>query len=143
MRTIIPLLLAASALSLAGCFAPLASPAVEGASSIVGTTGSTGEGFITSQSTVEMNNANLHMAHLQADSMEDQLRDNETKRQDEMSARAATVGILRDQANAQHDPTLDDLAIWVAAGGEPEFAMKYMLDHEPQPSKPKWVANSR
>jgi hypothetical protein len=72
-----------------------------------------------------VNAANLRLLELQAAALETQARALERKRQQEMSERAATAGILRDTANARHDTTLDDQAIWVDAGGDPNVAIKY------------------
>jgi hypothetical protein len=133
MRKIVVLL---SIFCVSGCFAaPLvSSPAAEGVSSLANTAESTTTGFETIRSTVDLNAANLRLLELQAAAVETQARALEKKRQQEMSERAATVGILRDAANARHDPTLDDLAIWVDAGGDPNIAIKYMLDHQTPPA---------
>jgi hypothetical protein len=103
-------------------------------SPLANTAESTTTGFETIRSTVDLNAANLRLLELQAAAVETQARALEKKRQQEMSERAATVGILRDAANAPHDPTLDDLAIWVDAGGDPNIAIKYMLDHQTPPA---------
>jgi hypothetical protein len=49
------------------------------------------------------------------------------KREQLEDERSATVGILREMALAREDPTLADLALWVQAGGDPDYAMHYAL----------------
>lgn len=39
-------------------------------------------------------------------------------------------GILRDMAVAEHEPLFADLAEWVAAGGDPNYAMNYALTQQ-------------
>ncbi len=125
------------ALSMCGCAAGLvASPAAEGMSSLAGTAGTTATGYLSTRSTVELNDANLQLVKLQAAALKAQARDDERKRRLEMTERAVTVGILRDWASARHDATLYDLAMWVEAGGDSQFAMKYLLDHQSNPTHP-------
>lgn len=126
-----------------GCFAaaPLASPAVEGLSSLTGTAGSTTTGYFASQSQIDLNKANIEQIKAQAQLTQEQAEDLRAKRHQLDSERAATVGILRDAANARNDPTLADLAIWVEAGGDPNYAMKYMLT-PPKAADPKTTAGA-
>jgi hypothetical protein len=49
------------------------------------------------------------------------------KREELEDERAATVGILREVAVSREDPVLADLALWVQAGGDPDYAMHYAL----------------
>jgi hypothetical protein len=129
MRTFV---LLALVLTLPGCVAaaPLATPAVEGAATLAGTAGTTATSYVSTESTTQLNKANVELIHAQAALMEAQARDLNFKRKEMAHERATVVGILRDQALANHDYTLADLAMWVEAGGDPQFAMKYMLDHQ-------------
>ncbi|MFZ0660752.1 MAG: hypothetical protein WAM05_18675 [Candidatus Binataceae bacterium] len=127
-----------------GCFAaaaPLASPAVEGLSSLTGTAGSTTTGYFASQSQIDLNKANIEQLKAQAQLTQAQTEDLRVKRDQLDSERAATVGILRDAARARNDPTLADLAIWVEAGGDPDYAMKYLLT-PPKAADPKALAGA-
>ena len=117
-------------LFLSGCFAALplvAAPAVEGATSMAGTAGSTASGVTGTQSMVELNNANIEYIKAQTHLLDAQTRTEDEKRTSMLSERATTVGILRDTAKARHDPMLETLAMWVEEGGDPDYAMKYML----------------
>jgi hypothetical protein len=120
------------ALCMWGCAAGLVSlPAAEDVSSLAGTVGTTATGYFSTWSTANLNEANLQLVKLQAAALRTQAREMERKRRLEIKERAVTVGILRDWASARHDPTLSDLAMWVEAGGDSQFAMKYLLDHQP------------
>jgi hypothetical protein len=131
MRRIAPIAIFLLAPLIQGCFAaaaaPLASPALAGATSVAGTAGSTATGYFASQSQIDLNNANIAMIEAQTRLMKAQAEDLRAKRRQLISERAATVGILRDTALARNDPRLANLAIWVAAGGDPNYAFKYML----------------
>ncbi|MGB6554979.1 MAG: hypothetical protein WBE78_15930, partial [Candidatus Binataceae bacterium] len=84
-----------------GCFAaaaPLASPAVEGLSSLTGAAGSTTTGYFASQSQIDLNKANIEQLKAQAQLTQAQTEDLRVKRDQLDSERAATVGILRDAA---------------------------------------------
>jgi len=59
-----------------------------------------------------------------------QALDLQVKREQLKEERPVTVGILRDMAVAQHQPLFADLAQWVAAGGDPNYAMNYALNHQ-------------
>ncbi len=87
-------------------------------------------GYITAKSTVQLNRANEQLAHAQAQLTAQQAIDIEQKREQLKEERPATVGILRDMAAAEHQPIFDDLAQWVAAGGDPNYAMNYALTHQ-------------
>lgn len=109
-----------------GC-AALAAPGVEGAASLAGTAGTTATGYISTQSSRELNSANVDFIRAQAQLEKMQADELLVKREQIESERAATVGILRDMAIAREDPTLADLALWVQAGGDPDYAMHYAL----------------
>jgi hypothetical protein len=122
------------ALCMWGCAAALvSSPAAEDLSSLAGTVGTTATGYFSTWSSVDLNKANLQLVKLQAAALRTQAREIERKRRLELKERAVTVGILRDWACARHDPTLYDLALWVEAGGDSQFAMKYLLSYQPNP----------
>ena len=38
--------------------------------------------------------------------------------------------ILNKAAASEHDPMLQSVALWVAAGGDPDYAFKFWLSHE-------------
>jgi hypothetical protein len=122
----------APALLLSGCVAagPLATPAVESAATLAGTAGSTATSYVSTESTAELNKANVELIRAQAALLEAQARDLARKRQELAGERATVVGILHDRAISENDYKLADLAMWVNAGGDPQFAMKYLLDHE-------------
>ena len=100
-------------------------------------------GFMTARSTVELNRANEHLSRVQAQLDIQQANDLQVKREQLKAERPATVGILRDLALAKHQPLLADLALWVAADGDPNYAMNYALTHQnavaprPNPPQPK------
>ncbi len=109
-----------------GC-AVLAAPGVEGAASLAGTAGTTATGYISTQSSRELNAANIELIRAQAQSQKAQVEELQIKREELEDERAATVGILREMALTREDLTLADLAIWVQAGGDPDYAMHYAL----------------
>ncbi len=121
-------ILAAVALArlLSGC-ALLAAPGVEGAASLAGTAGSAATGYISTESSRELNTANIDLIRAQAQMEKTQAGELNIKRVELEDERAATVGILREMAIAREDPTLADLALWVQAGGDPDYAMHYAL----------------
>jgi len=109
-----------------GC-AALAAPGVEGAASLAGTAGSAATGYMSTQSSRELNTANVDLIRAQAQMEKEQAGELSIKRVELEDERAATVGILREMALAREDPTLADLALWVQAGGDPDYAMHYAL----------------
>ncbi len=120
------LALVALGFMVSGC-AALAAPGVEGAASLAGTAGTTATGYISTQSSRELNSANVDFIRAQAQLQKMQADELLVKREQIESERAATVGILRDMAIAREDPTLADIALWVQAGGDPDYAMHYAL----------------
>ncbi len=91
-------------------------------------------GYMTARSTIELNHANVQLSRAQALLTTQQAIDIEVKREELKKERATTVGILRDMAAAGRQPLFDDLAQWVAAGGDPDYAMKYALTHQGSPA---------
>jgi len=118
--------LVALAFLVSGC-AALAAPGVEGAASLAGTAGTTATGYISTQSSRELNVANVELIRAQAQMQKTQTDELRIKREELEDERAVTVGILREMGVSREDPTLADLALWVQAGGDPDYAMHYAL----------------
>jgi hypothetical protein len=58
-------------------------------------------------------------------------------RQDQVEReRPVVVRILNSAADSEHDPMLKNVALWVAAGGDPDYAFRYWLSHEETLSAP-------
>ncbi|MGA7870229.1 MAG: hypothetical protein WCA22_04950 [Candidatus Binatus sp.] len=115
----------ALAFLVSGCAA--LAPGVEGAASLAGTAGTTATGYMSTQSSRELNAANVELILAQARMQKMQAEDLHIKREELESERAATVGILREMAVSREDPTLADLALWVQAGGDADYAIHYAL----------------
>jgi hypothetical protein len=126
---IIGLLVLAFAVS--GC-AALAAPGIEGAASLAGMAGNSATGYMSTHSSIELNAANVELVRAQAQMQKVQADDLRSKREELENERAATVGILREMAIAREDPTLADVALWVQAGGDPDYAMHYALQGPPK-----------
>jgi hypothetical protein len=114
-----------------GC-AALAAPGIEGAASLAGMAGNSATGYMSTHSSIELNAANVELVRAQAQMQKVQADDLRSKREELESERAATVGILREMAIAREDPTLADVALWVQAGGDPDYAMHYALQGPPK-----------
>jgi hypothetical protein len=114
-----------------GC-AALAAPGIEGAASLAGMAGNSATGYMSTHSSIELNEANVELVHAQAQMQKVQADDLRSKREELETERAATVGILREMAIAREDPTLADVALWVQAGGDPDYAMHYALQGSPK-----------
>jgi hypothetical protein len=114
-----------------GC-AALAAPGIEGAASLAGMAGNSATGYMSTHSSIELNAANVELVRAQAQMQKVQADDLRNKREELESERAATVGILREMAIAREDPTLADVALWVQAGGDPDYAMHYALQGPPR-----------
>ena len=114
-----------------GC-AALATPGIEGAASLAGMAGNSATGYMSTHSSIELNAANVELVRAQAQMQKVQADDLRSKREQLESERAATVGILRELAIAREDPTLADVALWVQAGGDPDYAMHYALQGPPK-----------
>ena len=116
---------------LSGC-AALAAPGIEGAASLAGMAGNSATGYMSTHSSIELNAANVELVRAQAQMQKVQADDLRSKREQLENERAATVGILREMAIAREDPTLADVALWVQAGGDPDYAMHYALQGPPK-----------
>jgi hypothetical protein len=116
---------------MSGC-AALAAPGIEGAASLAGMAGNSATGYMSTHSSIELNAANVELVRAQAQMQKVQADDLRSKREELENERAATVGILREMAIAREDPTLADVALWVQAGGDPDYAMRYALQGPPK-----------
>ena len=116
---------------MSGC-AALAAPGIEGAASLAGMAGNSATGYMSTHSSIELNAANVELVRAQAQMQKVQADDLRNKREELENERAATVGILREMAIAREDPTLADVALWVQAGGDPDYAMHYALQGPPK-----------
>ncbi len=114
-----------------GC-ALLAAPGIEGAASLAGMAGNSATGYMSTHSSIELNAVNVELVRAQAQMQKLQADDLRSKREELEDERAATVGILREMAIAREDPTLADVALWVQAGGDPDYAMHYALQGPPK-----------
>lgn len=123
MRRLV-MLLAVSCL--AGC-AAAAAPGVEEMTTMAGTAFPAATGILATRSSMELNAANIDYIRAQAALLRDQSEELKLNRMRLQTERAATVGILRFMAGQRRDPIIADLALWVEAGGDPDFAMKYAL----------------
>jgi hypothetical protein len=119
------------AFMVSGC-ALLAAPGIEGAASLAGMAGNSATGYMSTHSSIELNAANVELVKAQAQMQKVQADDLRSKREELEDERAATVGILREMAIAREDPTLADVALWVQAGGDPDYAMHYALQGPPK-----------
>jgi hypothetical protein len=119
------------AFMVSGC-ALLAAPGIEGAASLAGIAGNSATGYMSTHSSIELNAANVELVKAQAQMQKVQADDLRNKREELEDERAATVGILREMAIAREDPTLADVALWVQAGGDPDYAMHYALQGPPK-----------
>ena len=119
------------AFMVSGC-ALLAAPGIEGAASLAGMAGNSATGYMSTHSSIELNAANVELVKAQAQMQKVQADDLRNKREELEDERAATVGILREMAIAREDPTLADVALWVQAGGDPDYAMHYALQGPPK-----------
>lgn len=113
-----------------GCAA--LAPGIEGAASLAGMAGNSATGYMSTHSSIELNAANVELVRAQAQMQKVQADDLRSKREELENERAATVGILREMSIAREDPTLADVALWVQAGGDPDYAMHYALQGPPK-----------
>jgi hypothetical protein len=91
-------------------------------------------GLMAVRSTAELNRANEQLARAQAELTKQQALDLKNRREELKDERPVTVGILKDMAGAEHQPIFNDLALWVAAGGDPNYALNYALSHQGPPA---------
>lgn len=111
---------------ISGC-ALLAAPAVENAGSLFGSTASGASGVLGAQSTAEVNKSTEQINAVQLTYIRQQISALSRQQKQEAMRRDAAVGILTSMAALDHDPQLTNLARWVEAGGDPQFALGYAL----------------
>jgi hypothetical protein len=113
-----------AATALGGC-----SPAGQATMAEVGNLAGTVPGFATIGSSGKVNDANAELARANARLAENQSLDLERNRDRVDKERPVVAKILFETAGREHDQVLADLARWVEAGGDPDYAFKYMLTH--------------
>jgi ATP/maltotriose-dependent transcriptional regulator MalT len=116
----------------AGCSAA----AVESVGTLANSIGSAATGYQTAQSTKKLNEANVEAALANAALTRQQASDLNTRQDEVERERPVVVRILNSAADSEHDPMLKNVALWVAAGGDPDYAFKYWLSHEETLSAP-------
>jgi hypothetical protein len=114
------------ALVLSGCSAA----AVQGASGLATSVGSAVTGFETAGSQRRVNNAQVQLTLANAELVRNQALDLELQRDVTSGERPVVVEVLRKTAIEEHDPFLNDIALWVSAGGDPGYAFRYLMDRE-------------
>ena len=127
MKRIVVLALLTAMLS--GC-ALLAAPAVEEGGTLLGMAGSGASGVsgvMGTESTVTVNDSWVENNKIQARYLHEQMIAMQHKVELEHTERATSIGILREMSASNGDSRLADLAQWVKAGGDPQFALNYAL----------------
>jgi hypothetical protein len=123
------LLMVGVALLANGC-GLLAIPAIEKTGSLIGPAGTGVSSVVGTDSTAAVNDSWTKNNDAQAQYYREQMLALSRQRQQEVTRRAASVGILKSMATLDHDPQMADLAEWVEAGGDPQFALDYGLAKE-------------
>ena len=126
MRAVLVLSLA---VWVAGCSAA-GQAAVESVGSLASSFGSAATGYQTAQSTKKLNEANVQVALANAALTHQQASELNLKQNQVEHERPVVVRILNKTAESEHDPMLQSVAMWVAAGGDPDYAFKFWLSHE-------------
>ena len=126
MRSVLVLWLA---VWVAGCSAA-GQAAVESVGTLASSFGSAATGYQTAQSTKKLNEANVQVALANAALTHQQASDLNLKQKQVEQERPVVVRILNKAAESEHDPMLQSVALWVAAGGDPDYAFKFWLSHE-------------
>lgn len=124
---LIPLICLAIALS--GCTAA-GTAAMEGASGLAGTIESGVSGFETTNTQRRVSDAQVQLTLANAALMRNQAADLALKREQIKSQRSTVADIFRRDAVSEHDPFLADVALWVSAGGDPDYAFHYLMQRE-------------
>ena len=122
MRWIFFMLALATMLTNVGC-ALLAAPGVEEAGSLAGVALPGMSGTLSTESTASVNNSLIKANNLQAQYTQMETVALEHAQEMEQGERAATEGILKSMAKSDGDPEIADLALWVKAGGDPQYAL--------------------
>jgi hypothetical protein len=126
MRSVLVLWLA---VWVAGCSAA-GQAAVESVGTLASSVGSAATGYQTAQSTKKLNEANVQVALANAALTRQQAGELNLKQNQVEHERPVVVQILNSAAKSEHDPMLQRVALWVAAGGDPDYAFKFWLSHE-------------
>jgi hypothetical protein len=126
MRSVVVLWLA---VWVAGCSAA-GQAAIESVGTLASSFGSAATGYQTAQSTKKLNEANVQVALANAAFTRQQASDLNTRQHQVEHERPVVVRILNSAADSERDPMLQSVALWVAAGGDPDYAFKYWLSHE-------------
>jgi hypothetical protein len=126
MRSVLVLWLA---VWVAGCSAA-GEAAVESVGSLASSVGSAATGYQAAQSTKKLNEANVQVALANAALTRQQASDLSLKQKQVAQERPVVVRILNKAAESEHDPMLQSVALWVAAGGDPDYGFKFWLSHE-------------
>ena len=117
------------AIGVAGCSAA-GQAAVDSVGTLASSLGSAATGYQTAQTTKKLNEANAQVAFASASLTRQQAVDLSTKRMQVERERPVVVKILNDSADSERDPMLKSIALWVSAGGDPDYGFKYWLSHE-------------
>jgi hypothetical protein len=126
MRSVLVLWLA---VWVAGCSAA-GQAAVESVGTLASSFGSAATGYQTAQSTKKLNEANDQVALANAALTRQQAGELNLKQNQVEHERPVVVRILNKAAETEHDPMLQSVALWVASGGDPDYAFKFWLSHE-------------
>jgi hypothetical protein len=126
MRSVLVLWLA---VWVAGCSAA-GQAAFQSVGSLASSVGSAATGYQTAQSTKKLNEANVQVALANATLTRQQASELNLKQNQVEHERPVVVRILNKAAETEHDPMLQSVALWVAAGGDPDYAFKFWLSHE-------------
>lgn len=103
---------------------------MQGASGIANSFGSAVTGLETAGSETRVNNAQVKLTLANAALVQNQVEDLELQRDHTAAERPIVVKILRERARQEHDPLLKEIALWVSAGGDPDYAFHYLMEHE-------------
>lgn len=122
------------AITLSGCTAA-GTAAMEGASGLAGTIGTGVSGFETAGTQKRVSEAQVQLTLANAELLRNQAADLAYKRIQIERQRSAVAYIFRREATSEHDPFLDDVALWVDAGGDPDYAFHYLMTREQSHSR--------
>lgn len=117
------------AITLSGCTAA-GTAAMEGASGLAGTIGTGVSGFETAGTQKRVSDAQVQLTLANAALMRNQAADLAFKRIETERQRSVVAYIFRREATSERDPFLDDVALWVDSGGDPDYAFHYLMARE-------------
>jgi len=117
------------ALSFVGCSLG-GEAAMQGVSGLAGAIGTGINGISNANETRRMDSAQMQLTLARAALVRDQVEDRRLTRDKIQSERSIVVKILRVDAGSKHDPFLNDVALWVSAGGDPDYAFRYLMNRE-------------